>query len=333
MTMSPTKRAFAAAIAVSVLLTALIALLDPLLDAFPHPPDQGPWWYYWRLTEPTVWTRLSAWIGYALHQASIWIVVILMMKEKPHPGRLSRLNVAALAVNLGFSLLHVLQTQLWYDGLAQDVPVWSSQWSVIIMLVIVLYQMAPVRGLVLGKRVAWDARALRWSGKWHGLYIAWALVYTFWFHPTEGDFGLLVGFLYMFLLLTQLSFANTEIHFSGPWVAALELMVGVHGPLIAIQKALSGEGGDSFGPGIWIMFASGFLFMFVFTGQYSLRLPKWARAAIFAAYAAMLAGLYAWRGFGKLYEVLFIPVALYGGALVLALVARLATLGKPKNTA
>ena len=30
------------------------------------------------------------------------------------------------------------QTHIWYDGLAQDVPIWTSQFSVIIMLVIIL---------------------------------------------------------------------------------------------------------------------------------------------------------------------------------------------------
>lgn len=324
---SPATRAFAWSIAGAIALTLLIAALGPLLASVPHAPDQGPAWYYWQ-TDPATRTflnRITPWIGYILHQLSIWAIVILMMKEKPHPGKLSRLNIAALAVNAVFILLHVLQTQLWYDGIAIDVPVWSSQFSVIIMLVIILYQMTPLRGLFLGKGPKWNREALAWSGKWHGLYISWALVYTFWFHPTEGQYGLLVGFFYMFLLLVQLSFANTEIHFSKGWVAILELMVGLHGPLIAIQKALSGNEGDIPGPGIWIMFASGFLFMFAFTGQYSFKLPKWARVAIAASYLALVGGLYAWRGFERIYEVTFIPLALYGGAFAMAALARIAS--------
>jgi len=320
---NPTTAAFYASIGGAILFTALIALLDPLLDSVPHPADQGSWWYFWRLVEPNAWTRAAAWTGYALHQIALWIVVILMMKEKPHPGKLSRLNVAAIAINGLFIALHILQTHLTYDGIAQDVPVWTSQWSVIVMLVIILYQLAPSRGLVLGKKITWKPEAARWSGKWHGLYISWALVYTFWFHPAEGDFGLLFGFFYMFLLLIQVSFANTEIHFSKGWVVVLESMVGLHGPAIAIQKLLVETGGKLV-PDSWIMFATGFLFMFVFTGQFALKLPRWARGAIFVGYAALCVGLFGWWGLGKSYMILFIPAALYGGALALAGVARIA---------
>lgn len=330
---SQVTTAFTGTIIASVALTALIAALGPLLASVQHLPDKGAAWYFWQ-TIPATRTFLShatPWIGYALHQAAMWIIVILMMKEKPHPGRLSRLNIAALAANGAFILLHILQTHLWYDGLAQDVPVWSSQYSVIVMLVIIIYQMAPQRGLFLGRKPAWKPEALPWSNKWHGLYISWALVYTFWFHPTVGEFGLLVGFFYMFLLLAQLSFANTEVHFSRAWIAVLELLVGLHGPLIAIQKAIAGQdagtGGLSFAGrgGIWIMFATGFLFMFAFTGQYSFRMPRWGRAMVFVIYAAIVVGLYSQRGFGKLYEVTFIPVALYGGTFALAGLARLAS--------
>lgn len=330
---SRSTKAFAWTIVASAALTALIAALGPLLASVPHLPDKGAAWYFWQ-TIPGTRTFLShatPWIGYVLHQTAIWIIVIMMMKEKPHPGRLSGLNIAALAVNGAFILLHVLQTHLWYDGLAQDVPVWSSQYSVIVMLVIVLYQMTPRRGLFLGRKPAWKPAALRWSNRWHGLYISWALVYTFWFHPTVGEFGLLVGFFYLFLLLAQLSFANTEVHFSSAWIAILELLVGLHGPLIAIQKAIAGQdagsNGLSFaGPGgIWIIFASGFLFMFAFTGQYSFRMPGWGRAMVFALYGAIVIGLYSQRGFGRLYEVTFIPAALYGGTFVFAVLMRLAS--------
>jgi hypothetical protein len=329
---SPATKAFTLAILVAAGLAGLILALDPLLDSVPHPPDQGSWWYFWQLSDPTIITRASAWIGYLLHQVSLWVIVVLMMKEKPHPGKLSRLNVAALLANLAFILLHIVQTHVWYDGLAQDVPVWTSQWSVIIMLFIIIYQMTPARGFILGKRIPWSREALALSGKWHGLYISWALVYTFWFHPTEGDFGLLLGFFYMFLLLVQLSFANTEIHFSKGWVALLELMVGLHGPAIAIQKALTADGSaplslERFEAGTWIMFLTGFLFMFVFTGQFGLNWPKWARALVFAAYTALTVGLFAWWDLGRAYMVVFIPTALYGCALgygaILELLVRL----------
>ncbi|MBU0927661.1 MAG: hypothetical protein KKA67_07920 [Spirochaetes bacterium] len=315
---------FAWAIAGAAALTALIAVTAPALSRFyPLLPDKGPSWYFWQLPEPRAAARASAWILYALHQASLWYLAYRFRKEADHPDRASRLNAAALALNGLFVLLHIAQTQLFYDGLAQDVPVWTSQGSVIVMLVIMLYTLSPRRGLILGLKPPFRARALAWVRSWHGFYISWAICYTFWFHPTEGDYGLLTGFFYMFLLFIQFSFARTRLHVAIGWLTVLETAVALHGPAIAIQKARSGNEGDVTGPGIWIMFATGFLFMLAFTGQYGFKLKPLARAAVFASYAALVAGLFAWRGFDRIFEITFIPVALYGGAIAMALVAGL----------
>ncbi len=334
---------FVFALAASALLTALIAALGPLLSSVPHLPDRGASWYFWKLPAPTIWSRLTSWGFYGLHQVSVWILVFLAMRQRdgardpasaragdsasgrgrsgsgrPTPGRLSRINIAFLLVNLFFILLHILQTHLWYDGLAQDVPIWSSQYSVIVMLVIMLFLLNPRRGLILGKKLPYTEAGLRFANRWHGPYISWALVYTFWFHPTEGSIGLLLGFFYMFLLLTQLSFANTRIHFLIAWVTLLEFTVGLHGPVIALQNGYAS----------WPMFAAGFFFMTAFTQQFGFRLPPWARALVFVFYASGVAAMYWFRGYARLYEVLFIPAALYGGALVLALLLRLVPPGR-----
>jgi len=137
---------FWAAVGVSALLTVLIAVLGPRLrTAFVLPPDEGSWFYAWQLANPTFWSRFTAWSFYGLHQVSIWVLVVLAMREKVHPGKVSRINVAFFLANLGFSLLHILQTHLWYDGLAQDVPIWSSQYSVIVMLVLILFMILIVK--------------------------------------------------------------------------------------------------------------------------------------------------------------------------------------------
>jgi hypothetical protein len=181
------------------------------------------------------------------------------------------------------------------------------------MLVIMLFLLNPRRGLFLGRRFPSTPAGLQFAATWHGPYISWALVYTFWFHPAEGSIGLLLGFFYMFLLLTQLSFAGTRAHLALWWVTALEFTVGLHGPVIAIQNGYAS----------WPMFAAGFFFMTAFTQQYSFKLPRWGRAIIFGVYAAGVAAMYWFRGYARLYEVLFIPVALYGGAIALALILRL----------
>ena len=305
---------FVAALLATVLLTALIAALGPLLSNVPHLPDRGASWYFWKLPSPTFWSRFTAWGFYALHQASVWLLVALSMRKAEKSRGLSRITIAFFLVNLLFILVHVLQTHLWYDGLAQDVPIWSSQYSVIVMLIIMLVLLNPRRGLILGKKFPLTAGGLAFANRWHGLYISWALVYTYWFHPTEGSIGFVFGFFYMFLLLTQLSLARTKIHYLLPWVTTLEFTVGLHGPIIAIQNGYAS----------WPMFAAGFFFMTAFTQQYSFKLPAWGRGAVFAVYGAGVLVMYWFRGYGRLYEILFIPAALYGGAIVLALLLRLA---------
>ena len=283
-------RVFWWAIAGAVTLTALIALTAPALARF-HPllPDKGSSWYFWQLPEPTILARVSSWGLYLLHQVSLWYLAFRFRREADHHEKPSRLNIAAIAVNGAFVLLHILQTQLFYDGLAQDVPVWTIQGSVIAMLVIMIYSLTPRRGLILGFKPKFKARALSWVRSWHGFYISWAFCYTFWFHPTEGDFGLLTGFFYMFLLFVQFSFARTRWHVAIGWLTLLETMVALHGPAIAIQKAMAGNEGD-------------------------------------------IAGSFAWRGYHRLFEVTFIPAALYGSTIALAVTAGIVSRLFPGNT-
>lgn len=56
----------------SAVLTGLVWLLGQRLQGVRLLPDQGASWYYWKLPEPTAWTRASAWLGYAAHQLAAW---------------------------------------------------------------------------------------------------------------------------------------------------------------------------------------------------------------------------------------------------------------------
>lgn len=317
------RRYFLWSLVVAAGFTALIAVLGPDLARFVKPEDQGSWWYYWQLANPTVWTRLSAWGLYALHQVFIWWIVARMIKEGNHPDNVSGLNKLALWGNLVFMGLHLVQTHVFYDGIAQDVPVWSSQWSVIIMLVIMIYLLIPRRGIVLGANLPLKSRMYGWIRKYHGFFISWALVYTFWFHPMEGDYGLLTGFFYMFLLFIQLSFAGTRLHTAIGWLTVLELTVGLHGPAISLQKHLAEGLGGSIFADTWPMFLFGFVGVFVFTGQFGFKLKTPLRIGIFVLYALFAALVYAFRGYDRLFEISFIPAALIGGAALLAVVANL----------
>ena len=72
----------------------------------------------------------------------------------------------------------------------------------------------------------------------------------------EGVPAILTGFFYMFLLFTQMSVANTRWHFVVGWITVLELLVGLHGPAIALINTNNG----------WPMFLFGFLFLFTVGG-------------------------------------------------------------------
>lgn len=140
---TPTRldlRALWIGIIFSLLFVGLIWLLGPYLDKIKLAPDQGASWYYWKLTNPTFWSRATVWGFYLMHQFSFWgLIYYAQTRIKKYSTQLHTVNYLALGLNALFILLRILQTQLWYDGLAQDVSIWSSQISVIILLVWVLF--------------------------------------------------------------------------------------------------------------------------------------------------------------------------------------------------
>ena len=142
-------------------------------------------------------------------------------------GRIGKYNFWLLVVNTVFIALHLVQTTFFYDGLAQFVPVMSSQGSVIVMLVMILILLNHRRGLFFGKKVKLPGKGVALVYKFHGYFIAWAVLFTFWFHPMEGTLGHLVGFFYLFMLMTQISLAKTEWHTNIRWITFLEVFVAL----------------------------------------------------------------------------------------------------------
>jgi hypothetical protein len=296
-------------IAFSVAFTVLIWWGAQRLVSVPHLPDQGAAWYYWKLATPTFWSHFTAWMFYALHQIAFWSLIFYAQTHvKTYSKGLHPVNVWALGVNAFFILLHFVQTQLWYDGLAQDVSIFSSQGSVILMLVAILLMENQRRGLFLGKKVSFAKQIGSFARKYHGYLFAWATVYTFWYHPMENTPGHLVGFLYMFLLLLQGSLFLTRIHLNKWWTLTQEVAVGVHGTLVAIFQ----------GQGLWPMFAFGFAGIFILTQMHGLgwsRRRRWLVAGMYVA-AALL--IYSSRGWIQLNEIIRIPLIEYLLVFVLA---------------
>ena len=274
-------------------------------------PDKGDFWYFWQLENPTVATRLSAWVPYLAHQIAIWFLIYQAQQARPkYSSGLHNFNLWALGVNAFFILLHIVQTKLFYDGLAQDVHEATSMMSVIVMLFMILMMENRRRGLFFGKPV----KALNEVGdtlrRYHGYYFSWAIIYTFWYHPVEMTSGHLAGFAYMFLLLLQSSLFFTRYHTNRWWTMTLEVVFVVHGALVAAFIMNPGE------HEFWSMFLFGGMAVFVITQLYGLGLStrgKWlvglpvvaVIAAFYIVYPEYLVGL------GR------IPATMYVGTILL----------------
>ncbi len=290
---------------------ALIWWAGPRLDAIELLPDRGASWYYWKLPQATFWSRTTAWGFYLAHQIAFWGLIYYSQKHiKRYSTSLHLVNIAALAMNAFFIGLHFLQTHIWYDGLAQDVSVWSSQVSVIIMLVWILLMENSRRGLFFGKKMPIAKNITHFARKYHGYYFAWATVYTFWFHPMVSTSGHLFGFIYMFFLFLQGSLFFTRVHVNRWWTFALEFTVLLHGTFVALT-----QGND-----LWPMFAFGFGGLFIITQMHGLGLSRNVRAFFLLVYAGLALYVYSGRGLENIHQVTWIPFIEFLAVLVMALI-------------
>ena len=156
------RSALIGGIIISLVFTLVIWWGAQFIADVPRLPDQGPRWYYWKLAEQTQWGQITAWGFYAIHQVVFWgIIAYAQRNHKKYSVKLNPINKVALAANAFFIVLHFVQTQIWYDGLAQDVSSMSSQNSVILLLVWVLLMENSRRGLFLGKKVPFSQRITR----------------------------------------------------------------------------------------------------------------------------------------------------------------------------
>ena len=292
----------------SALFTGLIWYLGPRLDTIELLPDAGASWYYWKLPEPTFWTRFTAWGFYFAHQIFIWGLIAYAQRSKlKYTDGLHTVNIIALAGSAFFIALRLVQSHIWYDGLAQDVSIWSSQWSVIMLLVVVLIMENPRRGMFFGKKAPLNKQVIAFLRKYHGYLFSWAVVYTFWYHPTIATAGHLLGFFYMFLLMLQGSLFFTRMHLNKYWMVTQEVMVFFHGTIVAVYQ----------GNNLWPMFAFGFAAMFIITQMHGIGWPKWAKWVAVLAYIGSAILVYNGNWVG-LNEIIRIPIIEYLVVFVLA---------------
>ena len=298
------NRVWSIAIILAALATSCILFLQPSLDQVNLLPDQGAAWYFWKRSDPNFASQASAWCGYLVHQFFIWGVIIWAKNNREalkDRTKLHFINWVALAGTAAFGVLHFFQTAIWYDGLAQNVSVFSSQASVILLLVVVLMIEAPRRGLFFGTGRKNFIGVKPFLIKYHGYYFSWAVVYTFWFHPMETTWGHLFGFFYTFLLMIQAGFIFTRVHTNRWWTLTLEVLVLFHGVVVALLA----------GQEFWTMFLFGFLAMFIVTQMHGLGLSRLLRWFFGGLFLIALIVIYSERGWGQAHEILRIPVIDY----------------------
>lgn len=296
------------------LLMLLIWALGPYSADIEFIPDQGALWYYWKRPDPNFWTRLSAWGLYIAHQITIWWLIYSAKNQqlsyKPNSSsKLHRVNIYALTANLFFVVFHIIQTKFLYDGLAQDVSNLSAQFSVIFLLSFVLIIENKRRGILLGKRLKLLDSIYPVIKEYHGYYFAWAVIYTFWFHPIEITLGHLLGTFYVLMLLLQGSLFFTRFHTNKKWTVLLEMFVLIHGTLIAYLNVNSGSPS---------MFAFGFLTLFFVNQLYGLTSSKKVISLLTMIYAFIVVAYY-WQDLQQAQEIIRIPMALYIGVAFIVL--------------
>ncbi len=302
------KIALWSGLAFAAVFTFVIWLTNPLLDRFVLIRPGEPRIYDWQLFEPTLMGQISYWGLYALHQIIWWrLIYYAQTNVKKYATGLNPVNLWALGVNAIFIVLHLIQTHIWYDGIAQDMSSFSSQGSVILMLCAILLMENKRRGMFFGAKVPFGERVISFARKYHGYLFSWAVVYTFWFHPMVSTPGHLVGFFYMFMLMLQGSLFLTRIHLNKWWTLMQEVTVFFHGTMVALNQS----------GGIWRMFAFGFAAMFVVTQMHGLNLSRLTRWTIGLGYAA--AAILVYRAdWSDLNEIIRIPFIEYLVAFAIA---------------
>ena len=292
----------------SLVFTGIIWLVGRWLADVPHLPDSGASWYYWRQVQTTTWARATAWGFYLLNQIAAWALIYYgQTRVKKFTPGLQKINVIALAGTAFFILLHFTQTHIWYGALAEDVSIWSSQVSVIIMLVLILLMENQRRGLFFGKKAPISRDISGFVRRNHGYIFAWATIFTFWYHPMENTSGHLIGFLYMFLLMLQGALLYTRVHLNRIWTVSLEVMVAFHGTLVAVMQ----------GNGMWPMFFFGFTGIFIITQMHGIGLPKWAKWLILGVFIALTVVVYN-GDWARLNEIIRIPIIEYLAVFIFA---------------
>lgn len=288
---------------VSAALTAIIGFTAASLSGFQIVGHTVAFAYPWRLTEPNTMARLTAWGGYLLHNILAWGIIYFAQRAKPkYSNDLRWFNWWMIGVNVIFGLLHIVQTHYFYDGLAQSVPEITALGSVAVMLMFIIILETPRRGLIFGYKFKFKDGFMYIIRKYHSYIFTWAIIYDYWYHPTVGTFGHVMGFYYNFLIMVQATLLFNRAHLNKWWTFFLEVFVLIHAVAVAIFQ----------GQTMWTMFAFGFGAMIILTQMYGLGLNTWTKRGLAIGFLVIVVGYYAISGhIAGLNEVIRIPMIDY----------------------
>ncbi len=289
-----------------VVCVAIVLLGTSLLrfDVVEEPPN-NELFYEWQLVTPNVWAQVTAWLGFVVHQFLIWGTIWYAQKhytKKDYTDTLRPVNKWALGINVVFIILHYLQTAVFYDAIAQDLPSWTAQFAVALMLIVILGMENQRRGLFFGKKVPFRKAFTDGLRRYHGYFFSFAVIYTFWFHPMVPTFGHLVGFVHVILVMFQGSLMFMRYHLNVRWMLLLEILVLPHAFQVALEQ----------GPDIWPMFLFGFATIFLVTQMHGLRLKAWVQALFYGGFTITVLYVYfVMREPYQINEVIRIPLIEY----------------------
>jgi len=290
----------------SIALCVAIVAMGGVLSQFeliPLPED--PFVYEWQLAEQSDWGQLTAWLGFALHQLLIWGTILYAHRrysKRDYIKTLRPVNWLALGINLLFIGLHYLQTLFFYDGIAQDLPGWTAQFAVALMLIVILGMENQRRGLFFGRKVKLRRAFTDGLRRYHGYFFSFAVIYTFWFHPMEPTLGHLIGFVHVVLVMAQGSLMFTRVHLNKRWMFLMEILVLPHAAQVALNQASNS----------WPMFFFGFAAIFLLTQMHGLALKPWLRQLFYSTFLVMVLYVYlVMREPYQVNEVIRIPLIEY----------------------
>jgi hypothetical protein len=291
-------------IIVSIAIVALGGWLTQFELATPPADDIG-FFYEWQLAEATAWGQLTAWLGFAIHQLLIWGTIYYAQRtysKRDYSSTLRPVNWIALGINFVFIVLHYFQTMFFYDAIAQDIPSWTAQFAVALMLIVILGMENQRRGLFFGKKIGFRKAFTDGLRKYHGYFFSFAVIYTFWFHPMIPTLGHLVGFIHVILIMAQGSLMFNRAHLGKKWMFLLEILVLPHAFQVAVNQ----------GKDMWPMFMLGFATIFIVTQMHGLGLKTWVKRAFYASYIGIILIVYTTlKEPYEINEVIRIPIIEY----------------------